>query len=268
VWEEEDCSVARHPEHDAVSTQVRSWYTASTPAIGLSVIPTSYGFLTESDRVERRRLVLTEESPEGVAFALAATADFYGTSAFEVLIDDRARADRWADALTSAGLERVRDEVTLALVGPIRANRGPDGLAVEDVAGVERLREWAVVKIQGFADTEGRPDPQKLRKELAERQADWPVCRYVLGRLGGEAVANLGHYTGQDQMVFNLATRLPFRHRGIAQSMLARWSKEGDGQPIRSRLINCVDGGPAHTLYRRLGFTDEVCWCRIYRPSD
>jgi hypothetical protein len=259
--------VVRHSEHDAVSKEVRSWYTASTPEIGLSVISTSYGFLTESDRAERNRLVLIEESPGGMASALAAAADFYGSSAFEVWIDDRARADRLTAALTSGGIVPVQDTVVLALVGPVRAGRGPDGLSVDDVVDLDQLREWATVKIQGFDGAEERPAPQQLQDELAERQADWPVCRYQIARLGGEAVAILGHYTGQDQMVFSLATRLAFRHHGIAQSMLARWSEEGDAQPIRSHLINCDDAGPADALYRRLGFTDEVYWYRRFRSS-
>jgi GNAT superfamily N-acetyltransferase len=257
--------VVRHPEHDAVSSAVRSWYTASTPAIGLSVIPASYGFLTVSDRAELKRLVLTKDSPEEVTDALTAAADFYETSAFEVWIDDRLRAGRLTATLTSAGMEPVQDTVVLALAGLVRAGQGPENLTVEDVAGPERLPEWATVKIQGFADAEERPAPRQLQAELARRQAEWPVCRYQLARLDGEAVAILGHYTGQDQMVFNLATRLPFRHRGIAQSMLARWTKEGDEQHIRSHLINCNDGGPADALYRRLGFTDEVYWYRRYR---
>jgi GNAT superfamily N-acetyltransferase len=259
--------VARLPEHDAVSSEVRSWYTASTPAIGLSVLQTGYGFLTDSDRAEHKRLVLTEESPQTVAPSLEAAAEYYGSSAFEVWVDDRARADRLTPALTSAGLEAVQDTIVLALVGPVRASPWLHGLSVEDVFDPEPLREWATIKIQGFGDTEARPAPELLATEVAARTAEWPVCRYQLARLGGEGVAILGHYTGLDQMVFNLATRPPFRHRGIAQSMLARWSEEGDQQSVRSRLIDCDDGGPADALYRRLGFTDEVYWYRRYLRS-
>jgi GNAT superfamily N-acetyltransferase len=143
-------------------------------------------------------------------------------------------------------------------------------LVIEEVRDPEQLREWATIKIQGFSDVGERPAPDRLRRELIARQADWPVSRYQLARLGGEGVAILGHYTGRDQMVFNLATRLPFRHRGIAQSMLARWSEESeeDGeQGVRSRLINCDDGGPAHALYLRLGFTDEIYWHRRFLKS-
>ncbi|MGH9917917.1 MAG: hypothetical protein ACRD6W_03450, partial [Nitrososphaerales archaeon] len=148
------------------------------------------------------------------------------------------------------------------------ARLGPHELAVEDVVGIEQLLEWATVKIQGFADAEEHPGPQELQTELAERLAEWPICRYQLARLGGQGIAILGHYIGQDQMVFLLATRLPFRHRGIAQSMLTRWSAGGGEDSVRSRLINCDDGGPADALYRRLGFTDEVYWYRRFAPAD
>jgi GNAT superfamily N-acetyltransferase len=211
-------------------------------------------------------MVLTEDVAESVAYALAAAADFYGTPAFEVWVDDRSRAQRLTATLMSAGLVPVRDTVVLALVEPVGADLGPDGLSVEDVVDLERLYDWATVKIQSFADAEEPPASGPLQAEVAERQAEWPVCRYQLARLGGEAVAVLGHYTGQDQMVFNLATRLPFRHHGIARAMLARWSEEGDEKGVRSHLINCDDGGPADILYRRLGFRDEVYWYRRFRP--
>jgi hypothetical protein len=256
--------MVRHPEHDAVSSTVRSWYTASTPEIGMSVKPTSYGFLTDSDRAERKRLVLTVESPKEVADALAAAAEYYGTSSFEVWVDERSRAERLTAALGLAGREPVQDTAVLALVGPVRADPGPNGLVVTDVADPERLREWATVKIKGFADTEQLPGHQQLEAELADRTAEWPVCRYQLARLDGQAVAILGHYLGYDQMVFLLATRVPFRRHGIAQSMLTRWSQAADGQSNRSHLINCDDRGPAAALYRRLGFTDEVYWYRRY----
>lgn len=249
-----------------MSSTVRSWYTASTPSIGLSVASTSHGFLTWSDRAQRRRLVLTADGAAGVADALASAVSFYETSDFEVWVDDRSRAEGLTAALISAGMEPVQDTVVLALVGSMRSDLGPDGLSVEDVADMERLQEWAAVKVRAFADAEEGPDTQQLQSEVAERQVEWPVCRYQLARLGGEAVAILGHYTGQDQMVFNLATRLPFRHHGIARAMLAHWTAQGDRQGVRSHLINCDDGGPADVLYRRLGFTDEVYWYRRFRP--
>jgi hypothetical protein len=248
-----------------VHDEVRSWYTTSTPEIGLSVVAESFGFLS-SDWSQRKRLILTVDSPDDVAPALARGADFYGTSAFEVWVDDRARAERLTAALSSSGWPPAHATSVLALVGPIRAPARPDGLAVEDVVNAAELSEWATTKIRGFASDEALPTRQQVESERLGRQVEWPVCRYQLARLGAEPVAILGLFTGGDQMVFNLATRLPFRHRGIAQSMLARWSMEAE--PVRSRLINCDDGGLPQALYRRLGFTDEVYWYRRFRRGD
>ena len=260
--------MARHPQHDAISNAVRGWYTASTPAIGLTVTATEYGFLTVSDRADRDRLVLTVDSPEDVPKALAMAADFYETPDFDVWVDDRSRAQRLASALHSAGRAPAQDTTVLALVGLVRAEPGPPNMTVEDVTGLEQLRLWAEVKLQGFADDEAQPTAENIEAELEGRQGEWPVCRYQLARVAGEPVAVLGCYTGEDQMVFNLATRLPFRHRGIAQSLLRGWSKDDATPGVRSRLINCDDGGPAHALYQRLGFTDEVYWQRRYRHGE
>ena len=258
----------RHPEHQAVSAEVRSWYTAPTPEIGMSIVPTAYGFLTDSDRLERRRLILTEDDPAALPAALSAAAGHYGTPSFDVWVDDRARAQRLGPALASAGLEPAQDTVVVALVGPVRAAPGPGGLTLEVVADLAGLEEWVTVKIQGFADTEERPSPSEVAAGVAERQAEWPVCRYLRAHLHGQVAAILGHYTGRDQMVFNLATRTVFRHQGIARHLLALWSQEDHGGPVRSYLLNCDDGGPAHVLYRRLGFTDEVYWHRRYRRTN
>lgn len=108
---------------------VHSFYAGDRP----SIVPTSYGFLTESIGADRNRLVLIADSPDEVSFALSAAADFYGTRAFEVWIDDRMRAERMTKTLRSLGMHQVRDTVVLALVGAVRADPGPDGLTIKDV---------------------------------------------------------------------------------------------------------------------------------------
>lgn len=258
----------RHPEHDAVSDEVRSWYRAPAPAIGLGVVRTEDGYLSDpAGGTGPRRFVMTVEDPGEVEPALEAAAAFYGAAPFEVWIDDRGRAERLTPVLAAAGMAPLGATVVLALVGAVRADRLAGRPSVEEVVDSSTLREWAVVKIRGFDDDEGQPNPERLEREVQARRSEWPLCRYQLARIDGEPVAVLGHYTGRDQMVFNLATRLPFRHRGIASSLLARWSEEAEEPPVRSRLINCDDRGPADELYRRLGFGDEVYWYRRFGPA-
>ena len=68
--------------------------------------------------------------------------------------------------------------------------------------------------------------------------------------------------------MFILGTRTPYRHRGIAQALLARWAAAATtAAATRSLLINASDGGAPAALYRRLGFTDEVYWYSRYQLS-
>jgi len=260
--------VDRHPEHDAVAKAVRSWYIAATPEIGITAIEGAYGFLVRSDRVALRRVVLTVDSASSVRDALAEATEFFGASGFDVWVDTRDRSRRLTPELGLAGFEAVQDTVVLALLGSVRAGPGPEALRVEDVVDDDGLREWATVKLRGFADSEEPPPAEQVQQEMSARQAEQAVCRYQLAYLGAEPVSMLGHYTGRDQMVFLLATRVPFRRRAIAQNLLARWCQQAAAERPRSLLINCDDGGaPAH-LYRRIGFTDEVYWHRRYQRPD
>jgi ribosomal protein S18 acetylase RimI-like enzyme len=121
------------------------------------------------------------------------------------------------------------------------------------------------VKLQSFADSEDLPAPHAVTAEVGARRGELPLAEYQLGVLGGEPVAVLAHYPGADDLVFLLGTRVPFRHRGIAQAMLARWAAAGAG--ARSLIINASEGSAAAALYRRLGFTDEVYWYSRYELS-
>lgn len=253
-----------HPAHDLLAAEVRGWYTRSTPEIGLSIRRERYGFLTSPESPVGRRLILGVDEPAEVAGALESAASFYGGDDFDLWVDDRQRAEHLAIALTAAGMEQIDDTVVLALAGPLRARPGP-ALAIDDVSDPDGLREWVTVKLQGFADSEERPITEQIDAEVAVRSAEWPVCRYQVARLAGEAVAILGHYTGQDQMVFLLATRLPLRHQGIAQSLLGQWCQRAATEGARSLLINCDNDGRPAALYRQMGFVDEVRWHRRYR---
>ncbi len=258
-------AVERHVAHDELKRAVRSWYVGATREIGIRSTEVAWGYLVSSDRIDMGRAVLTMDSPSLVVQAVGEAVDFFGNDAFDVWVDDRVRARLLTPALAAAGFETVQDTVVLALVGRVRAEVAPpEGLTVDDVADLDGLNDWVRVKLQGFADSEDPPEPDQLRQDASVRTAEWPVCRYQLGRLRDEPVAILGHYTGMDQMVFLLATRVPFRRRGIGQTMLANWSEHVDGEQPRSRLINCNDGGAAARLYQRIGFTDEVYWHRQY----
>jgi GNAT superfamily N-acetyltransferase len=249
-----------HPEHDAVSRQVRRWYNAPVPEIGLEGTEHWFGFVVESGP-HRARAVLSIGDPAQVPAALADLRAAYPGSGFRFMVDDRERSARLDAALRANGCRYEEATTYLALTGPLVSPApGPAGLEVT-VAGAGELAAWADVKLRSFADSEDPPTAKALSAEMEFRQEELPIAEHQFGLLDGEPVAVLAHYPGPDDLVFNLATRAPFRHRGIAQAMLARWV---GGASSRSLMINATDGGAPAALYRRLGFTDEVYWYSKY----
>lgn len=266
----------RHADHDLVAAEVRSWYTdwpagssrqsGSTPDIGITTRTEPFGILRDGPGPAGRRLVLTVDDAGAVRAALDAAAAFYGTDAFDVWVDDRSRDRAVAPALEAGGFHAPHATVVLAHVGPIPAFEPPPGFDIGEVTDGAGLRRWAGVKLRGFADSEEEPAPTSLEAEVDGRRAEWPISRYELGVLGARPVAALAHYRASvDQMVFILATRLPYRRRGLARAMLSHWMRRARREEARSLLINCDENSAPEALYRRIGFVDDVYWHRLYR---
>ncbi|MHB1597049.1 MAG: GNAT family N-acetyltransferase [Streptosporangiaceae bacterium] len=138
---------------------------------------------------------------------------------------------------------------------------GPEQLEVASI-GIAELETWAQVKLQSFAGSEDAPAAGAVTAEVEVRRRELPLAEYQLGIADGQPAAVLAHYPGTDDLVFILGTRTPYRHRGIARAMLARWASAAAG--CGSLIINAADGGSPAALYRRLGFTDEVYWHSKY----
>lgn len=253
-----------HPEHDAVSREVRRWYTSPVPEIGLDGAVHWFGFACMVD-ADRARVVLSIADPAEVPAALAAAQAACAANHIMIMVDDRDRAARLDEALRRHGCGYGESTTYLALTAPmVRAGPGPDRLEAVTIGAAE-LRTWARVKLQCFADSEEAPAANAVTADVAERRRELPLAEYQLGMLDGEPVAVLAHYPGADDLVFILGTRTPYRHRGIAQAMLARWAAATTGR--RSLMINAREGGAPAALYRRLGFTDEVYWYSRYELS-
>ncbi len=256
-------AMAHHPDHDAVAAEVRSWFRTSLPEIGFVVEERWFGVLSElgADEV---RVILDVAAPEDVAPALADLAFREPASATTLWVDDPARDVLLRGALEAAGYRTTTATTHLALVGAIAAEAGPDGLVLEQV-GPDRLEEWASVKLRCFGDTEDEPRAEQLAAEVRLRSGEASMAAHHLALLDGEPVGVLAYYEGQDQLVFNLGTRVPFRHRAIAQSVLARWAAACEAAACRSAIINAHVGGRPEALYRRIGFVDEVYWYQTYQ---
>jgi hypothetical protein len=251
-----------HPEHDAVALEVRGWFTTSAPEIGYEVSEHWYGYQSDISPAQARLILRVDEPAQALA-ALADASVASGMRALTVWVDDRERAARLDVALRRGGCQRREATTHLALVGPVTGRAGPEHLVIESIddAGLE---EWATVKLRSFGDTESAPVPDRLAQEVTARRGELALAECQLGLLDGEGVAVLAYYRGRDQLVFNLATLVPYRHRGIAQAMLTRWVEAGTASDCRSLIINAIEGGRPAGLYRRMGFVDEIYWYQRY----
>ncbi len=254
-----------HPYHDAVAQEVSGWFTSSAPEIGYEVSEHWYGYQSDLGSGQTRVILRVDEPgqvPAAVADAVAASP----AGTLTIWVDDRERAARLDAALRRAGCRPAEPTTHLALVGPMTGTAGPEHLVIKSVdeAG---LAAWATVKLQSFDDTESAPPPDRLAREVVARQGEIALAECQLGLLDGEHVAVIAYYRGRDQLVFNLGTRVPYRHRGIAQAMLAHWVDAGTADGCRSLIINATEGGAPATLYRRIGFTDEIYWYQRYELS-
>jgi GNAT superfamily N-acetyltransferase len=253
---------AVHPEHAALQRELTSWFTNSAPALGYVVVTQWYGYLSAPGGVLGARLILTVEDPGDVARALDDARRRSGGT-LTVWVDDRARCGRLDRALQDAGCRPIKSVSHLALVGELAARPGPASLTLHDVVP-DGLEEWVVTKLKCFGDTEVMPSVEQIAAETAVRAPEMALAQLRLARLEGVPVAVLAYYVGTDQLVFNLGTRVPFRHRGIAQQLLARWAAAGRAQGCRSLMINADHLGRPEALYKKMGFVDEIYWYQRY----
>jgi GNAT superfamily N-acetyltransferase len=255
----------RHPYHDELRATVQHWYTASDPDMGYQAVERPWGVaLRNRDAPQYGQATLRALAPEDVPACIADLRHVYGDAAVMVLVDDRKRADQLNQPLVAAGCVRGPQEVFLAHVGSPPDAQPITHLVVEPVT-TTNLHEYAVAKLKAFASRETAPFPHHLNAEIALRSAELRgEGRFLLARWDGKPAAIIGWYDGDDVFVFQLATRVPFRKRGIAQFLLLHVLHESYARGCRSVIINADPDDTPIQLYRRLGFTDEIYWRRRY----
>ena len=134
------------------------------------------------------------------------------------------------------------------------------GLTIEEVTH-ENVLDYQIAKLKGFANSEEQPDPADVesglrlrRKELADNG------RFLIARLESEPASIIGWYEGEDRVIFHLATRIPFRNRGLAKHLLCHVVSETYRMGYRSVMLFTDPLDTPINLYHRLGFTDEIYW--------
>lgn len=172
----------------------------------------------------------------------------YGQHPVLLLVDDPVADATLGPALVVAGCVRGAAETFLAHVGPIPSTAAVPDMAVEAV-DERNLADWVETKLKGFASSEAEPDEGEVRRGMELRRAEMAgEGRFFLARVGGAPAAILGLYDGQDCLIFLLSTRVPFRGRGIAKSLLRGALSDGYTKGCRSVLINADPAGWASRM--------------------
>lgn len=255
----------RHTAHDEVARSIRAAYSNSYPSMGYHVERRPFGFYQRHDAGFGAVTVAGARPTDGPAL-LADARRYYGDMPFGIYIDDPALERTLGPALEAVGCQPGAVQVQLAHVGPAPEIRSVLGVVLEEMTDATVV-EWCETKLQGFANSEAEPDPERVRLEAALRRAEMAgEGRFQLARAGSEAAAILGLYAAEDVTVFLLATRLPFRNRGVARWLLSHTIAEAYSRERRAVTISCDPDDTPIRLYRRLGFTDEVHWRRRYEP--
>jgi GNAT superfamily N-acetyltransferase len=257
-----------HPNHDELVQVVRGWYTESAPEMGYLVEAREFGFYMRNVNAPSfGSVVLRELPPARVPELLADLRAYYGPVPVSIQIDDRELEARVGGALVAGGFAKGADNVYLAHVGDAPHDPQPQALKLEpvDSAGVE---EYVLTKLRGFANLETDPSPDQVTNEAQLRRADLGgEGRFVIARVEHEPASIIGWYEGTDRFVFQLATRVPFRGRGIARWLLGHVIAGGYAQGCRSVILNTDPDDTPIRLYRRMGFADEIYWRCEYRGT-
>jgi GNAT superfamily N-acetyltransferase len=258
----------QHPDHNAVAAEVASWYTSPFPEMGLEVVRSPYGWYRSNASSPIGWVTITDILPDDVQAMLEDVATFYGDRAVELAIEDTTYTPDVGAALEAAGWTDTNAIVWLARVeqGPI-VRSAPD-IEIERI-GTERLDEFSRIKLMGFDNSEDEPSAERIAEESALRRSDLSgtgVC--LSARVDDECAAICAYYEGADNLIFVLATRVPFRHRGLARTLIAHVYDEARRSGARSTMINADEGELPEALYRSLGFTDVVYRQRRFRRPD
>jgi ribosomal protein S18 acetylase RimI-like enzyme len=234
--------------------------------MGYYVEERRFGFYQRQKDIGRVRATVRHLPADDVPRFLEDLREYSGEDEITFHVDDQELDERIRPVLVESGCTPDVAEVFLAHTGgmPILASE-PENMSVEAVNG-DTFEEAVRTERRGFADSEAEPDGEELRRRLTLYGAEMGgQGRFLLARVAGEPASVLGFYEGEDRYVHHLATRVPFRGRGLASRLLLEVLAGARECGCRSTIISAAENGRPVNLYRSLGFIDETYWRREYK---
>ena len=231
--------------------------------MGFYVQERRFSFYQRQKYTGRVRATVRHLPAEDVPRFLQGLREYSAQEEITFHVDDRELDERIGPVLVESGCTPDVAEVFLAHTQgmPLLASES-ENLSVEAVKE-DTIEEAVRTERKGFADSEAEPDPEELRRRLTLCTAEMGgQSRLLLARIAREPASVVGFYEGEDRFIHHLATRVPFRRRGIASRLLSEVLAGARERGCRSTIISAAENWRPVGLYRSLGFTDEVYWRR------
>ncbi|MEM7534626.1 MAG: GNAT family N-acetyltransferase [Chloroflexota bacterium] len=256
----------QHPHHDELTNLVRSWYVLADEGLNRQSERREFGYYCQNASVNYFDVHVIEAiQQDDIPRFLADVQQFYQSTDVGIFVHGKALDAQMGPLLIEAGCTQDVAKLYLTYVGDAPPDLPPAvGITLEKV-NEHNLIDYERTKLKAFADSEDEPTPERLERGLRLRQTEMnDVGRFMVGRVDGEAAAIIGWYTDEDQMIFHLATRVPFRNRGLARRLLNRVIRSAYQENCRSISIFTDPADTPVQLYHKIGFTDEIYWMGKY----
>lgn len=246
-----------HKYHHEISREVKSWYTRTYLELGFIVRKRKYGFYRQNNKFSMKGQVLLQNlTPDQVEDFLKDLRNYYKDNSVQIFIDEDDLERQLRNNLIKNNCVKASENIYLAYTGDVPK----EVMGLEfDIEPVEEknIKDYVYTKLKGFANNEDEPSKEE---ELAIRTCELrSIGCFFIARIHQEPVATIAWYRNtRFPLIYSLATRVPFRNRGIAQLLIRKVILDSLNKGCKTVVINVDSQNPAVRLYKKLGFTDEV----------
>jgi ribosomal protein S18 acetylase RimI-like enzyme len=212
------------------------------------------------------RTRFASDDPVYIHARIAATLDYFRRRNISLgwLIGPLARPANLATYLEAHGLIYHSTDIAMALnIRSLHAMPSSAAeLTISEVAGIEDLRAWYTVNVEGFGYTEQTAHVYYDAYARLGSGASRPWHHYV-GWLGNRpvAIASLLLHAGVAG-IYGIATIPEARRRGIGSAMTLYALRAARAYGYRVAILSPTEMGK--NIYQRIGF-QEVCKLQFYR---